>query len=354
MKSNLINNLKILDVPDVTTSGDTPKDVRPDWGAIFSSATVTGTELDGLAIPPREFIIGEWLRTGDLGYIFAPRGVGKTWLSMYMAQAVAAGGQVGPWAVLKPRRVLYVDGEMALDLTQRRYRALTQKANENLVFLHHEVVFQRTGAVLNLALPIVQEALLQHILEMKIEVLILDNLSCLFSGVKENDADAWEMILPWLLDLRRRGIAVIIVAHAGRNGQMRGTSRREDAAVWVMSLSEPAEHKSESQGARFLACFTKCRNSTSAEAPDLEWHFEPQGADGVKVNFTIADPLLVLRGWIERGLDSCSDLAAEMDISKGTVSKLAARGMKEGWLKIVKGRRYQLVSPSDTRKPYAD
>ena len=185
MKSTLINELKILDVPDVTTGGDVPKDVRPNWRTIFSSAAVTGVELNSLPITPREFIVGEWLRTGDLGYIFAPRGVGKTWLSMYMAQAVAAGGKFGPWAVLKPRRVLYVDGEMALDLSQRRYRALTQKANENLVFLHHELVFQRTGAVLNLALPIVQEALLQYVLEMKIEVLILDNLSCLFSGVKE-------------------------------------------------------------------------------------------------------------------------------------------------------------------------
>ena len=68
--------------------------------------------------------------------------------------------------------------------------------------------------------------------------MFLDNLSCLFSGIKENDADAWELVLPWLLEMRRNRIAVIIVAHAGRNGYMRGTSRREDAAFWIIQLTE--------------------------------------------------------------------------------------------------------------------
>jgi len=43
--------------------------------------------------------------------------------------------------------------------------------------------------------------------EKAIKVLIIDNLSCLVSGVKENDADAWEILLAWLLDLRRRRTA---------------------------------------------------------------------------------------------------------------------------------------------------
>ncbi len=41
------------------------------------------------------------------------------------------------------------------------------------------------------------------------------------------------MMLPWLLDLRRRKIAVVIVHHAGRSGEMRGTSKREDNVFWI-------------------------------------------------------------------------------------------------------------------------
>ena len=70
------------------------------------------------------------------------------------------------------------------------------------------------------------------------KVVFLDNLSCLFSGVKENDADAWEVVLPWFLTLRRHRISVVVVHHSGRNKEMRGTSRREDAAFWVIRLDE--------------------------------------------------------------------------------------------------------------------
>jgi putative DNA primase/helicase len=47
-------------------------------------------------------------------------------------------------------------------------------------------------------------------------------------GLRENDSDAWSPIQQWLLQLRRRGLAVLIVHHAGKTGGQRGTSRRED------------------------------------------------------------------------------------------------------------------------------
>ena len=73
--------------------------------------------------------------------------------------------------------------------------------------------------------------------------------------------------------LRRRRIAVVIINHAGRNGEMRGTSKREDAAFWQIVL-DPAEKQGE--GARFLSRFTKNRN-TSADPLPLNWHFRPEG-----------------------------------------------------------------------------
>lgn len=348
--NDLLDRPVILDVPDPDI-GDGPKpETLPDWGRILSASAVTAGELQALPQTRREFLLGKWFRQGDLGFIFAPRGVGKTWLAMWIANALAIGGKVGPWEAPQARRVLYVDGEMALDLTQERHRALSQKPSENLMFLHHEVVFERTGKVLNLAARSVQDSLLQHAITNKIDVLILDNLSCLFSGVAENDADAWELILPWLLQLRRHRIAVVIVAHAGRNGQMRGTSRREDAAPWILSLSEPPEATTVTSGARFVARFTKCRNTTIDNAPALEWHFQRDEAEGVSVKWSKADPLMVFRGWIEEGLDTCGDLATEMGVSRGTISKLARRAQKDGWLEV-KRRRYVLVVSSCQSQP---
>jgi hypothetical protein len=85
----------------------------------------------------------------------------------------------------------------------------------------------------------------------------------------------------------------------------------------------------------------------------LEWHFQRSGPEGVSVHWSQADPLAIFRGWIEDGLDSCGDIALEMQLSKGQVSKLARRAQQAGWLAI-KGRRYSLATPVSSRQPYAD
>src|SRR5712672_2836966 len=40
-------------------------------------------------------------------------------------------------------------------------------------------------------------------------------------GLRENDSDAWSPIQQWLLQLRRRGISVLIIHHAGKTGRPR-------------------------------------------------------------------------------------------------------------------------------------
>ncbi len=112
----------------------------------------------------------------------------------------------------------------------------------------------------------VQDALLEKCQQDKIEVLILDNLSCLFSGIKENDADAWEQVLPWLLRLAPKlEIAVVFIAHAGRNGLMRGTSRREGRGFWIIQLTAAKDEGEIQNGAKFVARFVKNRNATETD-----------------------------------------------------------------------------------------
>jgi len=107
--------------------------------------------------------------------------------------------------------VLYVDGEMPFDVMRQRITALRGSIPENFHFLSHEILFRREEATLNLTNFGAQKALIDFCLSKGIRVLILDNLSCLFSGLKENDADAWEPAKLWLLTLRRHRIAVIVV-----------------------------------------------------------------------------------------------------------------------------------------------
>jgi hypothetical protein len=139
-------------------------------------------------------------------------------------------------------------------------------------FLNHAILFDRTEKVLNITEPAVQEAILQRCVRDHIRLVVLDNLSTLASGIKENDSFEWERLHNWLLHFRRRKIAVILIHHAGRSGEMRGTSKREDAAFWVISLNDGKKHADDKRGARFFSVFTKPSRNTQDEVPSYEWH----------------------------------------------------------------------------------
>ncbi len=239
--------------------------------------------------------------------------------------------------------VLYVDGEMPFDGLRERDTALaTADPGSRMNYLQHEELFDDSGNVLNLAHPKFQGGISILCEKENIEVLILDNLSCLFNGIKENDADGWENVLPWLLDLRRRRVAVVFVAHAGRNGFMRGTSRREDAAFWIVQLTPPEKSEEEAGGARFVSRFDKIRNATGEDCPPIEFTFR-RGENGkAEVIWKHVGQLEKFRYLIEKGLTTATQIAEEMGISAPRVSYLAKTAMKEGWLRK-NGRNYELV-----------
>jgi hypothetical protein len=323
--------------------GEQP-DLKAGLLADFDKATCLAGKLAEIQIPPRAPIVGNWLMEGDLGFIFGARGLGKTWLAMLLARRVAEGVTIGDWTVPKPRKVLYVDGEMPFDGIRERDAVLSAASGADISYLQHEALFHATGRVLNLTNPLAQAALLEKCLREKIEVLILDNLSCLFSGIAENDADAWEQVLPWLLSLRRNRIAVVFIAHAGRNGStMRGTSRREDAAFWIIQLAAAQDVSEVQTGARFVARFVKNRNSTEAECPPLEWHFEKRGNEArAHVSWKKLSTPDIFRQCLEDGLTTATDISEEMGISKGQVSKMAMKAIQTGWL-TKDGREYKLT-----------
>jgi hypothetical protein len=297
-------------------------------------------KLKEVGIPPRRPIIGDWFCESDLGFVYAPRGLGKTWFALGLGAAIACRSEFGPWKVHGNAPVLYMDGEMPCQSLQERLEGLG--GDDDLIVLNHESLFHLTGRVLNLTDRKVQQAITRLCLEKGIKVLILDNLSCLFSGMKENDADSWETVLPWLLELRRNRIAVVIVAHSGRNGNMRGTSRREDSAFSVIRLDEVADKGAIlKDGARFISRFTKDRNSQS-EQPAYEWKFQT-GQDGKTIITTKeADGMAVLVEWVRDGLTTPTDIGKEMGLSTGQVSKMAKRAMDAGLLKK-DGRGYAIV-----------
>lgn len=156
----------------------------------LGACLLTAADLEAATLPKRLKLLDRWLCAADLGFIFAPRGVGKTWLAMALPAALSQGKPLGAWnAGEQPISVLYVDGEMPLELTQYRSRAFG--LGEGAVsYLHHETIFDTLGSSLNIGLVEHREAITALIVEKGFQCLILDNLSALASGVDENKGAA--------------------------------------------------------------------------------------------------------------------------------------------------------------------
>jgi putative DNA primase/helicase len=218
-----------------------------------------------LEVPPREMLLAPIIPERSLSMVYAPRGLGKSWFALSIGVAVASGASFLRWQAPKPRRVLLVDGEMPLcDLT-KRLAALSvgrglMVANENFRILAADA--SETG--IDIGSSEGQSALEPHLKD--VDLLILDNLSTLTATGSESVGDAWLPLQNWLLKLRRKGVAVLLVHHAGVNGRQRGTSRREDALDTVIALRHPADYV-PIQGARFEVRLEKLRGVAGAAQP---------------------------------------------------------------------------------------
>ncbi|MEP6699534.1 MAG: AAA family ATPase, partial [Verrucomicrobiota bacterium] len=173
------------EVPEVEASRAAPVE---DWLAHFTAGIVSAAELHRIGLPHHAPLLDRWFAEGDLGFIFAARGVGKTHLGLGMARALVEGGAIGPWRACGAVPVLYVDGEMNAEQIRERDAALA-KCDGALYYLNHELLFARTEKTINLARRECQDALTKFCLSVNVRVLFLDNLSTIFSGIAENDND---------------------------------------------------------------------------------------------------------------------------------------------------------------------
>lgn len=290
----------------------------------YSNAVCTSQKLETVPIPKRKGLMGKWMREGDLGFVYGERGSGKTWFIDAIATHLSTGNGLHDWMVLEPVNVLLIDGEMPLDAARDRLKGMMPD-NPRLHILHHEMLFDRSGVAMNLTNERAQRVITEICKRHSIKLLVLDNLSCLFYGVKENDADDWEKVLNWLLELRRRHIAVLIVHHTGVSGErMRGTTRREDAAFWIIKVEKLEGHAEQEKGTRFETTFTKQRNSDTREWT-RKWSFKTEKDGQISIGCEEVSFDEKVLGLIQDGLSSATDISNELGCAKSTVCKAAQR-----------------------------
>jgi putative DNA primase/helicase len=275
-----------------------------------------------LEIPPRQMVLAPILPTQGLIMIFAKRGVGKTYLGLNIAYAIACGGEFLRWHAPEPRRVLYIDGEMSGADMQHRIAEVVQgspKEPQSADSFRIITPDLQSEGVPNLSTAEGQDAVDEHL--DGVSVVVLDNLSTLCRSGRENDAESWEPVQQWILGLRRRGISVVLIHHAGKGGMQRGTSKREDVLDTIICLNRPEDYRPE-EGARFEVQFEKARGIVGDGARGFEARMETR--DGA-ATWTVRDIEDVEADTVRRLTDeglTAREIEAETGMSKSKVNRI--------------------------------
>jgi putative DNA primase/helicase len=209
-------------------------------------------------LPQRPMVLDPILSSQSLALLYGPRGIGKTFMALGIAWAAASGGSFLGWQAPRPRQVVYIDGETAAIEMRERLRLFggtTETIPDTLTFLLGDLHKQDLG------LPDLGSVEGQLAIGEQWgawpDLLVLDNLSSLIAP-QHNGDDCWSAIQSFLLYMRRHGTAVLIVHHADKKGQQRGTSRHEDVLDLVLAL-RPPNGQAPHDGAHFEIHFEKAR-----------------------------------------------------------------------------------------------
>ncbi len=279
--------------------------------------------------PPREMLLNPWLPSQGMAMIFAMRGLGKTHFGLGFSYAIASAGLFLKWQAPRARRVLYIDGEMPAVAMQERLASIVAGAEKEPPSDFFRLI---TPDLQEFPIPDLSSAEGQAEVDRQLagaELLVFDNISTLFRSGAENEAESWGQVQDWALSLRRRGVSTVFVHHAGKSGQQRGTSRREDILDTIVSLRRPNDYV-ESEGARFEIHFEKARGVHGSDLAPFEARLETR--DGAAF-WTIKDiedrTTEQVADLANQGL-SQRDIGLELGISKSAANRHIKKGRALG------------------------
>jgi len=249
--ANLSIELSLDDCPDfprigLKTSPDARGEKTPPQIKVASLIELLSHEF-----PKREMVLEPVFTLGSLNMIFSRRGIGKTHAALGIAYAASSGSHFWSWRANRPFKTIYIDGEMPGEALQSRLAEIVRSSKKAPPdgYFNTITIDMNEGRMPDLATLGGQIAIESH--WQNAELIIVDNLSCLCRSGKENEAASWQSIGEWAMRMRSLGKCVIFVHHAGKNGEQRGTSKREDLLDVVIELKRPGDYQA-TDGARFI------------------------------------------------------------------------------------------------------
>lgn len=262
---------------------------------------IKGTTFDDLIsakLKPIEHVLWPWFPTHGLSLIFAASGVGKTMFALNVAYAIAKGGNFLTYKAPKPRKVLYIDGEMSFNEIHSRFMDIVKQQDElffreNWLLLNHEKIYPAKFP--KIETPEGQAFYNKFFEDNNIEVVIFDNLSTL-SSFEENKSDHWLPIQDWFCTLRAKGMSVIAIHHTGKDPlQYRGTSRMLDVLDCAICISDINQELSDGELGNFKKLkitYKKSRGFGGKLAAPFEAKLSPMGWEFQSMEITNVDKVV--------------------------------------------------------------
>jgi hypothetical protein len=194
-------------------------------------------------VPEPNYLFAPFVAEGTTTLLYAKAGLGKTWTAMYIAYALAAGQKAfDRWSPPRHGAVLYVDGEMGQERMQRRLATVAKLFPESC----REVAKGNLGCVsLGKESPDISTEADQERIESElarlsartgqnVALVVLDNLQALLTS--SPSTSAWKAVSGWLRELNDQGIAVLVLHHPNKQGNMLGPEAIRNSMDGVLLL----------------------------------------------------------------------------------------------------------------------
>ena len=319
---------------------------------------LNGSALQTAQFPEPEAILGEWLCDGFSAMVYGKTGIGKSWFAYSCALAIAKGEPVFGWEAPRPRRVIYFDAEIDAAEITGRIKALSPNNIPDDFLLCAGMRLE--GGLPPLDEEEAQQWYLDRIEDHHAEVIVFDNLCSLVTSGSISEDETWLPVQSFLLELRRKRIAVVVVHHAGKTGDYLGSSRMTQNINTLIKLERPMNYDPRS-GAVFDVTFGKGRSlhgdaakgfsASLIQSPEgtLEWETsETIGDDRIEA---LADAIKSER------YTSQQEVADALGIAQSLVSKrigraesagLLSRGEASATFRRVREKRKEEAAPDHT------
>jgi len=293
--------------------------------------------------PEPSYIIEPLVSDQSIVEIVGASGVGKTMFGLAVAGAISSGnGLLGMMSIGGPRPILYVEGELPSADVQKRIDGMIAEikrdCNSDMFYtatLQQQMKINPGGFVpINTPQGMINIENTILAIEKRtgiMPVVFIDNISCLTSGMKENEADAWSPIINKFVKWKNMGSTVFYFHHLNKGNDSSGSTMQHRTIDMVIRMRKPDNKQKikefDEKGVQAIVDFPKWRlhdNSKYAQEHMLiceDWKWQ-------KLPVLTSDEIEIVR-MVNEELD-VKEMAKEIDLAEKTIYKKIKKLKDEG------------------------